>query len=180
MHPLGAGRRVATIGIRSVTGKEGTMSTLGAILVIVGAALMVAEAHVPSHGVLSTGAAATLTAGVVLALSGAGAPGGAVVAAGVVVALAGLALAWLLLVKSLAAHGLPVRSGRRALVGKVATVRAVPAPVGQVQLDGELWRAQLWNLEEEGAPVAEGSAVVVESVDGLTLTVRPAEEWEVQ
>jgi len=91
--------------------------------VIVGAALMVAEAHMPSHGVLGTGAAAALTAGVVLALSGAGAPGGAVVAAGVVVALAGLALAWLLLVKSLAAHGLPVRSGRRALVGRVATVR---------------------------------------------------------
>ena len=156
------------------------MSALGAILVIVGAALMVAEAHMPSHGVLGTGAAAALTAGVVLALSGAGAPGGAVVAAGVVVALAGLALAWLLLVKSLAAHGLPVRSGRRALVGKVATVRAVPAPVGQVQLDGALWRARLWNLEEEGVPVAEGSAVVVESVDGLTLTVRPAEEWEVQ
>jgi len=47
------------------------MSTLGAILVIVGAALMVAEAHVPSHGALSTGAAAALTAGVVLVLSAA-------------------------------------------------------------------------------------------------------------
>lgn len=122
------------------------MSTLGAVLVILGAALMVAEAHVPSHGVMSTGAAAALTAGVVLALSGAGAPGGAVVAAGVAVALAGLALAWLLVVKSLAAHDLPVRSGRRALVGRVATVRAVPAPVGQVQLDGALWRARLRDL----------------------------------
>jgi membrane-bound ClpP family serine protease len=154
------------------------MSMLGAVLVIVGAALMVAEAHVPSHGALGTGAATALTAGVVLALAGAGAPSGAVVAAGVTVALAGLALAWLLLVKSLAAHGLPVRSGRRALVGRVATVRAVPAPVGQVQLDGALWRARMGELEEEGAPLAEGSAVVVESIDGLTLTVRPAEEWE--
>jgi membrane-bound serine protease (ClpP class) len=62
----------------------------------------------------------------------------------------------------------------------VATVRSVPAPIGQVQLDGALWRARLWDLQEEGAPVAEGSAVVVESVDGLTLTVRPAEKWEVQ
>jgi membrane-bound serine protease (ClpP class) len=61
----------------------------------------------------------------------------------------------------------------------VAIVRAVPAPVGQVQLDGALWRARLWDFEE-GVPVAEGSAVVVESLDGLTLTVRPAEEWEVQ
>jgi membrane-bound ClpP family serine protease len=156
------------------------MSTLGIMLVVMGAALLAAEAHVPSHGVLGTGAAAALTAGVVLALSGAGAPGGAVVAAGVAVALAALGLAWLLLTKSLATRGLPVRSGPRALVGRVATVRSVPAPVGQVRLDGELWRARLWELEEEGVPVAEGSAVVVESVDGLTLTVRPAEEWEMR
>ena len=155
------------------------MSTLGVILVVAGAALLVAEAHVPTHGVLGTGAAAALTAGVVLTLSGAGAPGGAVVAAGVAVALAGLALAWLLLDESLAAHRLAVRSGPRTLVGRVATVRSLPAPIGQVQIDGALWRARLWELEEEGAPVAEGSAVVVESIDGLTLTVRPAEEWEV-
>jgi membrane protein implicated in regulation of membrane protease activity len=38
----------------------------------------------------------------------------------------------------------------------------------------------MWDLEGGGAPVAEGSAVVVESIDGLTLTVRPAEEWEVR
>lgn len=156
------------------------MSSLSVVLVIVGAALMVAEAHVPSHGALGTGAVAALTAGVVLALSGAGAPGGAVAAAGVAVALAGLALAWLLLTKSLAARRLKVRSGPRALVGRVATVRSVPAPVGQVQLDGALWRARLSELEAESLPVAEGSAVVVESVDGLTLTVRSAEDWEVQ
>jgi membrane-bound ClpP family serine protease len=156
------------------------MSTLGVILVILGAALMVAEAHVPTHGALGTGAAAALTAGVVLALSGVGAPGAAVVAAGIAVALAGLALAGLLLKTSLTAHRLAVRSGPRALIGRVATVRSLPAPVGQVQLDGVLWRARLWDLEEEGMPVAAGSAVVVESVDGLTLTVRPAEEWEVR
>jgi membrane-bound ClpP family serine protease len=155
------------------------MATLSIVLVIMGAALMVAEAHVPSHGALGAGAAAALSAAVVLALSGAGAPGGAVAAAGVAVALAGLALAWLLLAKSLAARRLAVRSGPRALVGRVATVRSVPAPVGHVQLDGALWRARLWELEAEGVQVAEGSAVVVESVDGLTLTVRPAEDWEV-
>lgn len=155
------------------------MSALGVILVMVGAALMVAEAHVPTHGALGTGAAAALTAGVVLVLSGAGAPAGAVLASGVVAALAGLALAWLLLVKSLAARRLALRSGPQALIGRVATVRSVPAPVGRVQLDGALWRARLWDLEDEGVPVAEGSAVVVEAIDGLTLTVRPAEEWEV-
>jgi membrane-bound serine protease (ClpP class) len=153
------------------------MYTLGIVLVLVGAALMVAEAHVPTHGLLATGAAAALTAGVVLLLSGAGAAVGAVAAAGLAIALAGFGLAWLLLVKSLAVRRLAVRSGPRALAGRVATVRTVPAPIGQVQLDGALWRARLWDLED-GVPVTEGSAVVVESVDGLTLTVRAAEEWE--
>ncbi len=156
------------------------MAALGVIFVVVGAALMVAEAHLPSHGVLGTGAAAALTAGVVLALSGSGIAGAAVVAGGVTVALATLGLAWLLLRKSLSAHRMAVRSGPRALAGRVATVRTVPAPVGQVQLDGALWRARMWDFEGEGVPVAEGSAVVVESIDGLTLTVRPAEEWEVR
>src|SRR3954462_12181881 len=105
------------------------MSTLGIVLVLVGATLMVAEAHVASHGVLGTGAALALATGVALALSGAGAPAAATIAAGVAVALAGLALAWLLLVKSLATRRLAVRNGPVALLGRVATVRRVPAPV---------------------------------------------------
>ena len=156
------------------------MIALGIMLVVLGAALMVAEAHLPSHGVLGAGAAAALTGGVVVALSGTGVAAGAVVASGVIVALATFALAWLLVRTSLAAHRLTVRSGSRALAGRMATVRTVPAPVGLVQLDGALWRARMWELEGEGAPVAEGSAVVVESIDGLTLTVRPAEPWEVR
>jgi membrane-bound ClpP family serine protease len=154
------------------------MSTLGIVLMAVGAALMVAEAHVPSHGALGTGAAAALTAGVVLVLVEAGAPGAAILAAGGVVALAAVLLAALVVVKSLAARRLTVRSGSRALVGRVGTVRCVPAPLGQVQLDGALWRARVWELESDGL-LTEGSPVVVERVDGLTLTVRPAEEWEV-
>jgi membrane-bound serine protease (ClpP class) len=155
------------------------MSTLGILLVFIGAALMVAEAHVASHGVLGAGAALTLAAGVALALSGAGAPGVAALAAGGVVAVAGLGLAWLLLIKSLATRRLAVRTGSTAMLGRVATVRHVPAPVGQVQLDGALWRARVWEFETDRAELSEGSAVVVEAVDGITLTVRPAEEWEV-
>jgi len=154
------------------------VSTLGVLLGVLGLALVVAEAHVPTHGALGAGAAAALTAAVVLVLAGSGVTDAAVVAAGVTVALSGLALSWLLLRISLATRRLRVRSGTRALTGRVATVRSVPAPVGQVQLDGTLWRARLWELD--GDPVAEGSAVVVESIDGLTLTVRPAEEWEVR
>lgn len=153
---------------------------LGLILMLLGAVLLVAEAHVPSHGALATAAVPALTAGVVLTLAAAGAAAGTVVAGGVVVASVGLAVAWLLVVKSVAAHRLAVRSGPPALTGRVATIRSVPAPIGQVAIDGALWRARMWDLDEEGAPMAVGSAVVIESVDGLTLTVRPAEEWEVR
>jgi membrane-bound ClpP family serine protease len=156
------------------------MSTFGVVLMVVGAALMVAEAHVPSHGALGTTAAAALTAGVVLTLSGAGVAAAAVIAAALAVGLAGMGLAWLLLVKSLATRRLAVRSGPRAMLGRLATVRSVPAPLGQVQLDGALWRARRSELVEDDAALSEGSSVVVESVDGLTLTVRPAEEWEVR
>jgi membrane-bound ClpP family serine protease len=156
------------------------MSTFGVVLMVLGAALMVAEAHVAAHGVLSTAAAVALTAGVVFVLSGAGVAGAAVAGSAVVVGLAGMGLAWVLLTKSLATRRLAVRSGPRALLGRVATVRSVPAPVGQVQLDGALWRARRSVLGEDDADFAEGSAVVVESVNGLTLTVRPAEEWEMR
>ena len=155
------------------------MSAIGIVLVFVGAALMVAEAHVVSHGVLGTGAAIALATGVAITLSDAGAPAGAAAAAAIAVALATLGLAWLLLIKSLATRRRPVRTGSPALLGRVATVRSIPAPVGQVQLDGTLWRARFWEFEEDRAAVAEGSPVVVEAVDGITLTVRPAEEWEV-
>src|SRR5689334_15971440 len=107
------------------------MSLLGVMLMILGVVLMVAEAHVPAHGTIATGAAVALTAGVVLTLSATGAGAVGVIAAGVTVALSGLAVAWLLAAKSIAAHRLAVRSGPLALAGRVATVRTAPAPIGR-------------------------------------------------
>ena len=57
-------------------------------------------------------------------------------------------------------------------------MRTAPAPVGRVYVDGALWRARPWDLEGE-PPLGPGDPVVIERVSGLTLTVRPAEEWEV-
>jgi membrane protein implicated in regulation of membrane protease activity len=56
-------------------------------------------------------------------------------------------------------------------------VRRTPAPVGDVLVEGELWRART-SWEEEPA-LREGEHVVIEQVHGLTLGVRRAEEWEV-
>ena len=45
------------------------MSAIGLLLVLVGATLVVAEAHVPSHGALGVAAAASLAAGIGLLVS---------------------------------------------------------------------------------------------------------------
>jgi membrane-bound serine protease (ClpP class) len=154
------------------------MSTIGLLMMLVGAALLVAEAHVPTHGALGTGGVVALIAGAVFVFASAGVAAGIVLAAVLGVALAGMGWLYVLVRKAVAARRLAVRSGAEGLVGRVGTVRAVPAPFGQVFVDGALWRARVWELEGE-APLSCGDAVVVEHVDGLTLTVRPAEKWEV-
>ena len=76
--------------------------------------------------------------------------------------------------KALAARRARVRSGAEGLVGRVGEARSA----GQVFLDGALWRARQWSFDEE-AVLERGDPIVVERVDGLTLTVRRAEDWEV-
>ena len=154
------------------------MSEIGLLLVLVGAALLVAEAHLPSHGLLGTAAAAALAVGIGLLVSGAGLGAAAVVGAMLVTALFSLTLALVIARKGLATRRIRARGGAEGLIGRLGEVRATPAPVGRVFVDGALWRARRWELEGE-PELRPGDPVVIERVSGLTLTVRPAEEWEV-
>jgi membrane-bound ClpP family serine protease len=151
------------------------MATFGLVLMVLGAALAVAEAHVVSHGVLGTGAVLALTGGVVLVVEGAGAGLAVALAVGLSVGLVSALYGFFVLRRALAARRTPVRGG---LIGRLGEVRTAPAPVGRVLVDGALWRARLWAGEED-IPVRSGDPIVVERIDGLTLTVRRAEEWEV-
>jgi membrane-bound ClpP family serine protease len=153
------------------------MSELGLLLVVLGAALVVVEAHVPSHGVIGSGAVAAISVGLALALAGTGVAAALAVAVALVAALAGGTYLAFTLRKVMVARHRAVRSGGEGLIGRIGVVRAKPAPLGQVFVDGALWRCRLWGLEEP-REVGPGDAVVIERVDGLTLTVRPAEEWE--
>jgi membrane-bound serine protease (ClpP class) len=62
----------------------------------------------------------------------------------------------------------PVLTGWEELIGAEATVRQPLEPVGQVFVQGALWRAR--STEDER--IDSGDRVRVESVDGLTLEVR--------
>jgi membrane-bound ClpP family serine protease len=152
------------------------MVEVGVALVLVGAALLVAEAHVPG-GVLGVTGGVVLAGGAALALAGAG--GGAAVIVGVILGvLAGTAL-WLAFAtrKALETRRLRLASGRDALTGRCGVVRRWQNGDGQVFVDGALWRARpSWPDSDD--QLTAGDPVVVERVTGLTLGVRRAEEWE--
>jgi membrane-bound serine protease (ClpP class) len=73
-----------------------------------------------------------------------------------------------------------VQCGAEGLIGQLGIVRRRIDPLGDVAVDGELWRARRSWATEDDPPPAEGDRVVVDSVHGLTLLVRRAEEWEVE
>jgi membrane-bound ClpP family serine protease len=132
------------------------MVFLGILLLGAGAGLLIAEAHLPTYGALG--------------LAG-------VIAFAVVVIFALGALPLLLLIARAtltAGRGRP-KTGVEGLVGHVGVIRSAPAPLGQVFVDGALWRARPC-MEDE---LSVGDPVVVERVNGLVLSVRRAEEWEV-
>jgi membrane-bound serine protease (ClpP class) len=152
------------------------MVEVGVALVVVGAALLVAEAHVPG-GVLGATGGVTLALGAALAIAGTG--GGAAVVIGVVLGALAASGLWLAIAtrKALEARRLRSASGREALAGRCGVVRSWENGDGQVFVDGALWRARpSWPDSED--QLTAGDAVVVERVSGLTLGVRRAEEWE--
>jgi membrane-bound serine protease (ClpP class) len=61
------------------------------------------------------------------------------------------------------------RTGVEAMVGQTAVAASACRPYGQVRIHGEIWAARC----EEG--VDAGDRVRVDSVEGLTLTVSPAD-----
>ena len=152
------------------------MVEVGVALLLVGAALLVAEAHVPA-GILGVLGGVALVGGMALAIAGAGA-GLAIVVAGMVAAGAVSGL-WLAIAtrKTMATRRLRVSSGREALSGRMGVVRSWDAGGGQVLVDGALWRARKSFMDDDGE-LGVGDSVVVERVSGLTLAVRRAEEWE--
>src|SRR4051794_40949893 len=152
------------------------MVAVGVALVLVGAALVVAEAHVPA-GVLGVLGGFALAGGAALAIAGAGA--GLAVIIPVVLGVGLVVGLWLALVtkKGLASQALRARAGGEALSGHLGVVRNWNGSDGQVLVDGALWHACRSWADGEGA-LDTGDKVVVERVSGLTLAVRKAEEWE--
>ena len=147
------------------------MNALIVALVVIGASLLIVEAHVASYGLLGLSGIAALSAAAVLAAEAAG--GSALLALALVlpVAIVMSALTVVATRKALALRRRRPRAGPEDLVGRIGVMQH-----GDVVVSGERWRARR-SWEEEA--LEEGDQVVVEHVTGLTLSVRRAEEWEV-
>jgi membrane-bound ClpP family serine protease len=154
------------------------MLTLGIVLLVVGLALMVAEAHLPGFGALGAAGTAALVGGGLLTVVGSGGGFALALPIGIGTGLAAGGFLYILLRKGLELRGARVRSGTESLVGEVGVIRSAPDPLGQVFVDGALWRARPSWADEGTEALHEGDRVIVERVSGLTLSVRRAEEWE--
>jgi membrane-bound ClpP family serine protease len=156
-----------------------SLLTLGIVLLVLGAVLLVAEAHLPSFGALGVAGIAALVTGAALAVDAAGGGVALVVALALAIGVGAGALLFYAVRASLPLARARARTGAEALVGHVGVVRQAPAPLGQILVDGALWRARpCW--EEDDKALRVGDHVVVERVSGLTLSVRRAEEWELE
>lgn len=154
------------------------MTALGIALLLVGATLVVIETHVASLGVLAGPGALALAAGALLAVSGLG--GGIVIALAMAVLLAagGLAIAGIAIRESKSVRSRRVRTGAEGMIGRVGVVEKWAEAAGRVRVDGALWQARRSWSDEAVRELHAGDAVVVERLSGLTLAVRPADEWE--
>lgn len=169
-----------TIGVTSlILGIFGTVqlpvAAIGVILLILAAGLLVAEVHLPTGGLLGVAGIAAMVAGGLLLFDTSGdepavSPAlviGLAVVVGGFVAFAGQRVH--------AAHKRPFATGEEELVGSDGVVRVALSPVGQVFVNGALWRARPVDVDE---PIEVGYRVKVDAIDGLTLSVSPVEPPE--
>ena len=132
----------------------------GLMLVLLGAALLVVDAHVTSHGALTLSGLVAMAIGLTTLFHDSGTPYHTNVWV-VVTVTALIGGFWAFAVgKSVAARRAPVTVGPEQIIGLEGVIRE-----GNVFVRGELWRAR----SEE--PLHEGDRVTVDALDGLTLAV---------
>ena len=142
------------------------ISYAGLLLILFGVVLLIAEVKVTSHGVLAVGGVVAMLLGSLMLFDTPTAelrvswwvilPTVGVTAAVFVVALAA----------GLRALARRPMTGAAGMVGGTGVARSALDPLGDVLVQGELWRA----VAEDG-PIAIGETVRVTAVNGLTLKV---------
>jgi membrane-bound serine protease (ClpP class) len=135
--------------------------------------LFVLDLKAPTHGALTAAGLASFIVGALVLFNSPGTPVFQRVSVPLVVGVALIMAAAFLVVVTFVvrAQRRPVGVGAKALIGRIGEVRTPLEPMGQVQVGGELWSAEV----EQGQPsLAPGTRVVVTKVEGLRVSVREA------
>ncbi len=175
------------------------MAAAGVVLLVIGLLVAISEAHRPTHGVAGGLGVAVMAVGIAFALTGAGAGVAIGIAAAALLAAGGAGGIALTVNRTAAVRRRRVRGGAEGLIGQIGVVRTWSPDLssGSVSLAGGVWQARRSEQPEDplaslgshdsvngdaaGASERElhvGDRVVVEHLSGLTVSVRPAEEWE--
>ena len=142
------------------------VSTSGLVLLLLGFALLMAEAFVPT-GLLGAGGVTALLFGSLFLFDR---DTGVQVSRLVIFSVAGVFAAFLVLIVTLVVRGQrrPIAVGAEAMVGEIGRAHERLAPSGVVLVHGEYWTA------DSDEPVDAGESVRVTAVQGLRLQVRRA------
>ena len=150
-----------------------------AIIAGIAVGLLLVELLLPTGGVLALIGALGLVAAGVVALGDDGSNAADYIGPGLItLGVLSAATFFVITPKIIRAHrDEPVRTGWEELIGSDAEVREPLDPVGQIWIEGALWKAR---SSDDGSPVGIGTRVRVESVDGLTLIVSPLDAQRTQ
>lgn len=143
---------------------------VGILLIALAMIFFILEIKVTSYGMLSVAGVVSLFLGALMLYKGD--DPSVRLSWSVLIPTVGLISAFFVAVAGLAfrAQTATTLTGQRGLVGKIGVVKQALDPEGKVLVHGELWQATA------GVPIEDGRKVRITGVEGLILTVEPAEE----
>lgn len=148
----------------------------GLALILLAVGLFVAEAFVPSFGILTAGGLAAFVIGSLILFDSPGSDldldRGLIYGAAAGFAVSMVAIGTLIV----RTHRRPTVSGASAMAGETAEALTDLDPKGKVFVHGEIWSARVI----DGSSVPKGSEVRVNRVEGMTVVVEPLPATETE
>lgn len=148
-----------------------SVNWFGILFLIIAFVLFILDIKAPTHGALTTAGVASFIVGALVLFNSPGTPQFQRVSVPLVIGMSlflGLLFFGVLLLALRAQHR-PVQTGTESLVGKTGTVRSFSDEAGQVQVDSELWSAEISAGSES---IRKGDKIEVVEVRGLKLIVK--------
>jgi len=153
-----------------------SVSWVGFLLMVLAVLLLAVDVRMPTHGVLTVTGLLSFVAGSLIFFDSGAAPGGPTVSPFLIWSVAGgMGFIALMVIRYAvrSQHG-RTTAGGDGLIGQTAVVLEPLAPVGRVRVLGEIWSAELDEVNKSiGIHAEVASSVRIVARDGLKLIVEP-------